>query len=342
MKILFYSRLFYPHIGGVEKHVMEVSGVLVEKGHKVTVVTEKYQNGLKKHEIINGIHVYRISVGKDDWFKKFRIWNEVWKLRKLIGTVDIIHCHDVFFWYLPFRFLYPHKRVYITFHGYETVYPPSEKAKLVRKISELLSRGNICVGDYIKKWYGTKPTFVSYGGANQSKILDLKVKNSGGKIKIAFVGRLDADTGFIFYKQVLQLLKDKNSNFLFEIYGDGPLKKEAEKVGEVHGFVAEVEQEIAKADIVFVSSYLTILESLALKKPVFATYSNPLKEDYLRMTPFAKFIIIEKDPAKLAEKVHYYLRHSGKEQEIVEKAYKWAKGQTWAKVSDMYLRLWIR
>src|SRR5579863_6156899 len=206
MKILFYSRLFYPHVGGVEKHVMEVSKILINNGHKVTIITEKYEKSLKRHEIINDIHVYRIIAGKDDWFKKFRIWGELWQLKKLINTADVIHCHDVFFWYLPFRFLYLHKRVYTTFHGYETAYPPSEKAKIVRKISETLSRGNICIGDYIKKWYGTKPTFVVFGGFRidlRSKIQDLKAKS---RIKIVFIGRLDADTGFIFYKQVLQLL----------------------------------------------------------------------------------------------------------------------------------------
>ncbi|MDO8659724.1 MAG: glycosyltransferase, partial [Candidatus Parcubacteria bacterium] len=163
MKVLFLTRLFYPHIGGVEKHVLEISKILIKKGYKVIVVAEKHQDNLRNKEEFNGITIYRIDVGNNQWFKKFKIW---WWFIKHIGFLkkaDIIHCHDVFFWYLPFRFLFLKKPVYTTFHGYES-YPISKRAIFVRKISEILSWGNICIGDYIKKWYGTKPTYISYGG----------------------------------------------------------------------------------------------------------------------------------------------------------------------------------
>src|SRR6266566_2270200 len=104
MRILFFSRLFYPHIGGVEKHVMEIGKRLVAMGHKVIVVTEHSEKGSKSIEEVNGITVQRINVGADDRLKKFGIWRQLWRLRKLISSADIIHCHDVFFWYLPFRF----------------------------------------------------------------------------------------------------------------------------------------------------------------------------------------------------------------------------------------------
>jgi len=71
----------------------------------------------------------------------------------LIQEADIVHCHDVFFWYLPFRFLYPKKKVFTTFHGWEGIFPPKWQAKVIRNISEKLSFGNICVGDFIRKWY---------------------------------------------------------------------------------------------------------------------------------------------------------------------------------------------
>src|ERR1700760_3347309 len=99
MNIVFFTRLFYPHIGGVEKHVMEISKILIKNGHDVTVITEKYAQELKTKEKIEGIHVYRISVGGEDWYKKFRIWQELFRIRTIIKNADIIHCHDVFFWY---------------------------------------------------------------------------------------------------------------------------------------------------------------------------------------------------------------------------------------------------
>src|SRR5260221_12614512 len=124
MKVVFLSRLFYPHIGGVEKHVMEVSRELIKKGHEVTVITERldildsrFHGNDRTKENIDGIIVYRIPVGGEDWFKKFRVWREMWQLRKVWQDVDIIHAHDAFFWYLPFRFFY-NKKIFTTFHGF--------------------------------------------------------------------------------------------------------------------------------------------------------------------------------------------------------------------------------
>src|SRR6266404_2210228 len=183
MKIVFLCRFFYPHIGGVEKHVMEISKRLIKKGHEVTVITEmpaavsdskkrllRFEKlELALTESVNGIKIYRIFNGGEDKFKKFRIWKEMLRLQKVIQNADVVHCHDVFFWYLPFRFLYPQKPVYTTFHGYER-YPITKSAIRVRKLSEKLSWGNICIGDFIPKWYGTKATIVSYGGVDVKRI----------------------------------------------------------------------------------------------------------------------------------------------------------------------------
>jgi glycosyltransferase involved in cell wall biosynthesis len=344
MKIVFFSRLFYPHIGGVERHVMEISQILIQKGHDVTIITEKYTSGLKIKEEIGGIHVCRINSGKEDWFKKFRIWQELFRLQKIIARADIVHCHDVFFWYLPFKVLFPKKPVYTTFHGYETTYPPAQNAIAIRKMSEKLSCGNICVGDFIKKWYGTNPDFVTYGGINEGIFRpqpNILLKGEG-KLNIAFIGRLDADTGLLLFRQVVNLLKNKKIGISFSLYGEGSLKKELEKIGKVHGFVTNVATKIAKYDIIFASSYLSILEALAQKKLIFATFSNPLKKDYLKMAPFANFIIIENDPEKMAEKVLFYLRHQNEADRLTDKGYAWAKEQTWGKVADLYLWLWKR
>lgn len=342
MRIVFFSRLFYPHIGGVERHVMEISKLLCKKGHDVTIVTEKYVSDLKTKEEIDGIHVYRIPVGGEDWFKKIRIWKELFRLKKIIVQADVVHCHDVFFWYLPFRFFYPHKSVFTTFHGYETSYPPTQKAIIIRKISEKLSRGTLCIGDFIKKWYGAKPDLVTYGGIlpSQTSKVQHKSQKHNAHLKVSFIGRLSADTGLLFFKQVTQLLKNKKFAITLDIYGDGPLKKAIEQMGTMHGFIENISDAIAKTDIIFASSYLSILESLTQRKLVFSTYSNPLKEDYLRMAPFAKFIIIENDPEKMAEKIVFYSSHQMDANNLIEQGYIWAKNQTWEKVTEMYLSLW--
>ena len=337
MTILFFSRLFYPHIGGVEKHVMETGKRLVKMGHTVIVVTEYSEKGSKSREVVNGITIYRISAGPHNRLKKFRIWGEIWKLRNLIRDADIVHCHDVFFWYLPFRLLFPGKHVYTTFHGYEG-YPIPKKTILIRKISEKLSRGNICIGDFIKKWYGTQPSFVSYGAVDSA---NGKWQMANGKWHSAvFIGRLDEQTGILTYAKAVEIVKKHVPGFDFLIVGDGRYKNRVSKIGKTIGFKSNPEKYFRRYHFAFVSRYLSILEALAARRLVFAVYDNPLKEDYLKMAPFAKFIVIAGDEIALSEKIAYYIKQSNEERKLIKEGYQWAGQQTWEKLVDTYLTLW--
>ena len=296
-------------IGGVEKHCLEVGKRLVKKRYGVTVITERLNLSKVSEvsEVLEGINIYRIPITTKERFKKFQIWLWLFKNRKLIREADIVHCHDVFFWYLPFRFLYPRKKVFVTFHGWEGIYPPRWQAKAIRKISEKLSFGNICVGDYIKEWYGTKPDYVTYGGVDIVQSAKCKVQSYSSKFKILFIGRLEKDTGVPIYLKALEILRNDVRQLAdwgeVGFAGDGSLRKEAERLGNVLGFIEDVREPIQKSDFVFTSGYLSILEAMANKKLVFATFDNPLKEDYLKMSPFSKWIVIESDPKELAKKV---------------------------------------
>ena len=348
MKILFFTRRFWPSIGGVEKHCLEIGRRLVAQGHVLTVVTEipkqnvKFQmSNVKSKETYEGIDIYRIPITSGERLKKFQIWQWLWKNRSLIQEADIVHCHDVFFWYLPFRFLYPKKKVFTTFHGWEGIFPPRWQAKAIRKISEKLSFVNICVGDYISKWYGTRADLVMYGGVELAQNSKLKTQIENSKLKILFIGRLERDTGLPIYLKALEKFSIFNFQFSINFVGDGTLRKEAEKYGRVLGFVRDVGKHIRKADFVFTSGYLSILEAMINKKLVFAVYDNPLKEDYLRMAPFNKWIVIESNPKELAVKVKFYFENPLEEKKVVEEAYNWAREQTWEKLTKNYLELWV-
>lgn len=336
MNILFLSRLFYPHIGGVEKHVLEVSKLLIKKGHKITVVTERDSPEIKLNETFEKIEVFRIPKLKEGKFKKFQIWKWLWNNREFIKNADIVHCHDVFFWYLPFRFLFPFKKVFTTFHGYEE-YPLKQKNIFIHKISEKLSNGNICIGDFIKKWYGTKPSFVSYGGVGLVHGSKFMVQNKNSAV---FVGRLDEQTGIKTYIKAVKLIKKKIPDFIFAIIGDGKFRKEVEEDFRVLGFQKNPEKYYQDYNFAFVSRYLSILEAMAAKKLVFAVYDNPLKEDYLRMAPFSKYIVIFKSSSELVSKVSFYLDNSDEKQKIIAKARDWVKKQTWEEMVNTYLKLW--
>ncbi len=60
MKIAQLTPYFYPHLGGVESHVLELSKQLIERGHDVIVVTTKLE-GTEKREKVEGVPVKRVE-----------------------------------------------------------------------------------------------------------------------------------------------------------------------------------------------------------------------------------------------------------------------------------------
>jgi len=82
------------------------------------------------------------------------------------------------------------------------------------------------------------------------------------------------------------------------------------------------------------------LEAMAAKRLVFAIYDNPLKEDYLRMAPFAKYITISHSPSELASKISFYSRNTKAKEKMIKEAYIWVRKQTWKEIVNTYLKLW--
>lgn len=157
MNILFLCRLYYPHVGGVEKHVEKICDILSRK-HKLRIITYKFDDNLKDYEVINGIEVYRMKAAT-----KLGVWNWMANNKYILDWAEVLHVHDVYFWIIPYKLLNPKKKTFITFHGYEGNNAPKINQIFWHKFAEWLSDGNICIGDFHKKWYFTKPDVVSYG-----------------------------------------------------------------------------------------------------------------------------------------------------------------------------------
>lgn len=342
MKILFLSRLFYPHIGGVEKHVYEVGKILVQKGHAVTVLTET-TGGPDK---LDGIKIVRIDNGSDNWFKKFRVWKNVYKNLSLVSEADIIHVHDVFFWLLPFKIFFPTKKMFITFHGYEGNDLPGFRSKLLHKIAEKLTKGNICVGKFLEKWYGTKPDFITYGGVSP-ELLKLSLNKKSPSKDAIFIGRLEEEVGIMEYLEALRLLREMGILLRLDVFGDGSLRALAEKFVRKNklsikffGFKATAANFIKDYRYVFTSRYLGILEGLILKKTVLATYNNQIKKDYLKMSPFAESVLISRNANELSLQLKNLAENGKKLDEMSERGFEWVKQQKWDKVVSVYIYLW--
>ena len=55
------SPWFYPHLGGVESHVMDVSRELAARGHDVTVVTTRHTSSAAERETMDGFEIVRVK-----------------------------------------------------------------------------------------------------------------------------------------------------------------------------------------------------------------------------------------------------------------------------------------
>jgi glycosyltransferase involved in cell wall biosynthesis len=341
MRILMFSPFYYPRIGGVERHVQRLSRELVDNGHSVVIITQKHDDTLPNCESLDNIEVYRMpSRGL------LKRWLWLFEHRSLIKKSDLVHFHDfnAFYWYFPFRFVYFLKSTFITFHGFEGIIPIPKRIKMLRKMAEFLTRGNICIGDFITKWYGTNASFVSYGAVDDVRI---EAKHHNGRA--VFVGRLENDSGIETYLEALRIISENfNRKVGLDIFGDGSLRQELQTFVDrneldvnLHGFVTNPEPYIANAKYAFVSGYLAILEAMIQRKFVFATYDNALKKDYLELIPNSKdMIVISGSAEELAERILHYDDRGEERQKLVDRSYVFATSCSWDKMAKRYLRLW--
>jgi glycosyltransferase involved in cell wall biosynthesis len=346
MKILFIAPNYLPHIGGVEKHLQNLCEEMLQDGHNITILVMKHDNSYEDYEKngnfeINRLNKSDVRFGNRINFTKYMIVN----FAKLL-KYDLIHFHDFgTFWtyclpvWLPLKLF--SKKMFVTFHGWEGDVPPRKSVILKRKIVEKLADGNICIGHFISKWYGTKADIVSYGG------VDIVADLSQNKEKyLLFVGRLAPDTGISDYIKAWEIISNKYPNLHFIVCGDGVLKADIEKYVKnnnisniaFEGFVSDVESYIKDAKVIFTAGYLGILEAFSYKKSLIATYDNELKKDYLQMIPnYDEMMwVVDNEIENIAKAVDEAINDETKK----EKAYNYSLHNSWEKVKEDYYRLW--
>jgi glycosyltransferase involved in cell wall biosynthesis len=284
MKILFLTHYYFPHVGGVEKHVFEIKKCLEKKGNSV--------------KVISGADIEYPNI---KFLGLVYIWFWFFKNRKIIEDADIVHIHDVFIWYLPFRFLYPSKKVFTTIHGLEWNNPLSKMSILQKILAAKLSAKTIGVGRFLEKYLGIKFDLITYGAVTLIHTNVVKRKNS-----IVYVGRLEENTGLLKFFNWLKT----NPKYQVDFCGDGELRKECEKFGNVHGFTNPT-LFLKKAEYCVPGGYLAALEGLSYKCKLKLFWSDKVKEDYWKLSPF-----------------------------IREDVNVWAKAQTWNKLANEYLNLY--
>ena len=60
--IAMVSDFFYPNVGGVESHIFQLSQCLLERGHKVVVITHAYGDRVGVRYMTNMLKVYYLPI----------------------------------------------------------------------------------------------------------------------------------------------------------------------------------------------------------------------------------------------------------------------------------------
>jgi glycosyltransferase involved in cell wall biosynthesis len=340
LKVVHLTRSYWPNVGGVETHLFHLIPELTKDNIKQAIITEQTNLPIPDQEKNSKILVKRIATlnHQSSWKYKLLIWLGIAKNFNLLFDADVIHIHDVFWWLLPFWLILKMagKRMYITFHGYEGDDKPSAKQIFWHRFAGNLTAGNICVGDFHQKWYGVKPTYVTYGAVSHP----IGRQQLSKSFQLIHVGRLAHDNGILEYLQAIKILSGQGISVHLDSYGNGPLLQTCQNYVKkhklnvtFHGWIQPSEIYYQKYNLAFVSRYLAILESLAAGVPVIAHYNNQIKHDYLQLSPFAKWITIESEPRRIADQVKHC--HS-----LSPVAQRWALDQTWSKMAEIYLKLW--
>jgi glycosyltransferase involved in cell wall biosynthesis len=351
MNVLFLVPRFLPDIGGVETHAYRVAKGLIEQGYRIQIVTGTHRKDLCPEEREGGITIYRCRLSKSRTNKSSAfldlavIWLYLLRHNRLFTESNYIHLHDfqTFLWFFPFLVLY-RKPVFITFHGFEK-YPVPVFAKIARKTAEKMVDGNICVGSFISNWYGTNPQAETIGGVDtQSESQNCCVQEAA-----IYIGRLETDTNILGLVNALAILrKSRGVSIPLHIFGDGSLRSKIETCAqennlEIHtyGFQASASLQLPKYRYVFASGFLSILDAMSYGKVVFTLYDNPLKRDYFYSIPNAESLMhICSSPVQLSDELFTVINSPKQAAFMSQKAFDFAKQQSWAKVTKLYLALY--
>jgi glycosyltransferase involved in cell wall biosynthesis len=321
---------FAPRRGGVETHVRRVAAELLASGIDLRLATPQWDPAWPAEETAEGLPVTRLSLSTREGRGQ---------LAPLVRWAEVVHTHDAYpflKYYLPFRFSVPRPPVFVTFHGFEG-YPIPLEAKVLRRAVLWLTRGSLCAGAFIPKWYRFHCDRITHGGVDCPERLP-----EGPREGVVFAGRLEPDTGFLAYLEGYRQYAEAGGQMPLTVLGDGSLRAQGEDFCREHGLAAgfhgrveDVTPWLANARVALVSGLLGMLEAQARGARVVALYDNPLKEDYLRMSPQGEHAALCGSAKEVAAAL------AGEPDETaIAGAFAFAQTQTWARVADLYRDLY--
>ncbi|WP_088102467.1 1,4-alpha-glucan branching protein domain-containing protein [Halalkalibacter urbisdiaboli] len=236
-------------VGGLSRHVFDLSRTMVSKGDEVHVITS-FVDGYPEYEVNQGVHVHRIrglqpeAASFYDWVASLNVAmaKYVEKLARK-HTFDLIHAHD---WlvsvaakslkaYLELPLI---ATIHATEHGRNDGIHSSLQHEIHQKEWELMYEAKrvIVCSDYMKEEVQTlfdlpeeKITIIANGvdeeliRPKQINQFDLPLNN---KFTVFSVGRIVKEKGYQTVIEAAEIIRERERQIQFVIAGKGPMLEE--------------------------------------------------------------------------------------------------------------------
>jgi len=315
LKILIFAGYFYPHIGGYEQAIYELSKRLAKNGYEIDIITCNTENGIA-YEKLDGFHIYRLPswnilgatypIPKPTLTTLKTLWYLLKKKHAVISTQTRFMTTS--FLGLVFAKIKKIPLVH-TEHGAKHSVVSNKMVDLISRtydhtIGSLIVKsawkniGNSNATCVFLRHLGAKEAIVIHNGIDtnifRKKNNNLREKlNLEDSVVITFVGRLIYAKGVHDLISVFGDIEREFNDLKLLIVGYGTYRRELEKLAEKNCkekilFLGQKNQEeiieiLSVTDIFVNPSYseglgISVLEAGAIGLPIIATDSGGTRD----------------------------------------------------------------
>lgn len=346
MRIVFIAHRYWPSVGGVEKYLHELALALSQLGHEPTVIAAAHAENLPPADRHENIPILRFPATRSPlrcrwWFRRHRT---------LLRDADVISISNTHVW----EYIWPWlelwvdpRRIFLIRHGMAMKFPVPEmhRARAARVQSN--AAGVAHDGQFISRWLGVTADICPDQGlrplADELPLVPTPKPNSA-----LYIGRLEPDTGVAMYLDAIAALDpQRTGRFRLDLCGDGSLRPQLEARAQEErlsvrflGRVANAQDLLGQYAFAFVDGRMAIQETMARRRPVISAFDTPLKRDYLCGESFSQHLFAAPTGVDLVRRVSELADNPAVRDEIVERAFEYARTLTWKATARRFLGLW--